>query len=88
MSAFNKCTLIERTIVQQINTALDNDVLANLIDDATGLLIGTVPDIMRELYDTYGIITPQALTTAKAKLEITTYNHLWEYPLLANDGYD
>jgi hypothetical protein len=75
MSAFNKCTLIERTIVQQINTALDDDVLADLIDDATGLLIGTVPDIMRELYDTYGTVTPQALTTAKAKLETTQYNH-------------
>jgi hypothetical protein len=75
MSAFNKCTLIERTIVQQINTALDDDVLADLIDDATGLLVGTVPDIMQELYDTYGTVTPQALTTAKAKLEITTYNH-------------
>jgi hypothetical protein len=52
MSAFNKCTLIKRTIVQQINTALDNDVLADLIGNATGLLIGTVPDIMRELYVT------------------------------------
>jgi hypothetical protein len=58
MSAFNKCTLIKRTIVQQINTALDNEVLADLIDDATGLLIGTVPYIMRELYDIYGTVTP------------------------------
>jgi hypothetical protein len=75
MSAFNKCTLIERTIVQQINTALDDDVLADLIDDTTGLLIRTIPYIMRELYDTYGTVTPQALTTAKAKLEITAYEH-------------
>jgi hypothetical protein len=75
MSAFNKCTLIERTIVQQINTALDDDVLANLVNDAIGLLISTIPDIMRELYDTYGTVTPQALTTAKAKLEITAYEH-------------
>jgi hypothetical protein len=69
------CTLMERTIVQQINTALDDNVFANLIHDATGLLIGTVPDIMRELYDTCGTVKPQALTTAKAKLEITAYNH-------------
>jgi hypothetical protein len=47
MSAFNKCPLIKRTIIQQINTALDDDVLADLIDDATGLLIGTIPYIMR-----------------------------------------
>jgi hypothetical protein len=76
MSAFNKCTLIKRTIVQQINTALDNNVLADLIDDTTGLLIGTmIPYIMQELYDTYGTVTPQALTTAKAKVEITAYEH-------------
>jgi hypothetical protein len=75
MDAFNTCNLIERTIVQQINTALDDDVLADLIDDATGLLIGTVPEIMRELYDTYGTVTPQALTSAKAKLETTSYDH-------------
>jgi hypothetical protein len=75
MSAFNKCTLIKRTIVQQINTALDDNVLADLINDATGLLIGTIPYIMREFYDRYGTVTPQALTTGKAKLEITAYEH-------------
>jgi hypothetical protein len=75
MSAFKKCTLIKGTIVQQINTALDDDVLADLIDYATGLLIGTVPNIMRELYDTYSTVMLQALTAAKAKLEITAYDH-------------
>jgi hypothetical protein len=30
---------------------------------------------MQELFDTYEVITPQSLTTAKAKLETTTYNH-------------
>jgi hypothetical protein len=30
---------------------------------------------MRELYDIYGTVTPQALTTAQAELEITTYDH-------------
>jgi hypothetical protein len=59
MSAFNKCTLIKRTIIQQINTALDDGVVADLIDDATGLLIGTIPYRMQELYDTYGTVTPQ-----------------------------
>ncbi len=75
LRAFDKCTQIERAITQQINTALDADVLSDLIDDATGLLVGTVPAIMRDLYDTYGTVPPQALTPAQAKLEITTYNH-------------
>jgi hypothetical protein len=35
---FHTCNLVERTIVQQINTALDDDCLADLINDETGLL--------------------------------------------------
>jgi hypothetical protein len=75
MNTFKACNLIERTIIQQINTAIDEDCLADLIDDDTGLLEGTVPQIMQELFDTYGSITPQTLATAKAKLEATPYNH-------------
>jgi hypothetical protein len=75
MDIFKSCNLIERTIVQQINTALDEDVLADLIDDETGLLTGTVPEILQSLFDAYGAITPQSLAAAKAKLETTPYNH-------------
>ena len=59
MIAFNDCNIIEGTIVQQINTELENDFLADLIDNATGLLAETIPEIMAEVYDTYGTITPQ-----------------------------
>jgi hypothetical protein len=72
---FQACNLIERTIVQQINTALDQDCLADLIDDDTGLLEGTVPEILQTLFDTYGDITPQSLAAAKSKVESITYNH-------------
>jgi hypothetical protein len=74
-AAFQACNLIERTIIQQINTALDPDCLANLIDDETGLLEGTIPAILQSLFDTYGDITPQSLAAAKTKVEATTYNH-------------
>ena len=47
--SFNDCNIIEQTTVHQINTAMDNDVLSDLIDDSTGLLIGTIPEIMGEL---------------------------------------
>jgi hypothetical protein len=63
LTAFQACSLIERTIIQQINT------------DETGLLDGTVPQILQNLFDTYGAITPQTLAAAKAKVEATTYNH-------------
>ena len=75
MIAFNDCNIIKQTIVQQINTALENDVLSNLINDSTGLLVGTIPEIMTKLYDTYGTVTPQSLTAAKSKLETTNYDH-------------
>jgi hypothetical protein len=75
LAAFNACNLIERTIVQQINTALDEDCLADLIDDDTGLLEGTIPEIIQTLFDTYGAITPQSLAAAKAKVEALSYNH-------------
>ena len=45
------CNLIERTIIQQINTAVNQDCLTDLIDDDTGLLEGTVLQIMKELFD-------------------------------------
>jgi hypothetical protein len=75
LAAFNACNLIERTIVQQINTALDDGCLANLIDNDTGLLEGTIPHIIQTLFDTYGAITPQSLAAKKAKVEALSYNH-------------
>jgi hypothetical protein len=73
--SFNACNLIEQTIVQQINTALDEDCLTDLINDDTGLLEGTIPKIIQTLFDTYGSITPQSLAAAKAKVEAVIYNH-------------
>ena len=72
---FKMCNQIERTIIQQINTAADPDCLVDLTNDDTGLLEGTVPLIMKQLLETYGAIPPQTLTAAKATLESTTYNH-------------
>jgi hypothetical protein len=74
LAAFNACNLIERIIVQQINTALDDDCLADLINDNTGLLEGTIPHIIQTLFDTYGAITPQLLAAEKAKVEALSYN--------------
>jgi hypothetical protein len=75
LATFNACNLIKRTIVQQINTALDDDCLADLIDNDTGLLEGTIPHIIQTLFDTYGAITPQSLVAEKAKVEALSYNH-------------
>ena len=34
-----------------------------------------VPQVIQDLFDTYGAITPQSLTTTKTKLETITYEH-------------
>jgi uncharacterized membrane protein YgcG len=75
LQTFNACNQIERTIIQQINTALDDDCLADLINDETGLIQGTVPEIFVNLYRTFGAITPQVLSDAKATLIATVYDH-------------
>jgi hypothetical protein len=75
LKMFQQCNLIERTIIQQINTAIDDDCLADMIDDETGLLTGTIPEIFEELYTSFGSITPQSLAVAKTKLETTNYDH-------------
>ena len=74
-NTFNACNQVERAIIQQINTALDEDCLADLINEDTGLIQGTVPDIFADLYRTFGVITPQALAQAKTDLEAIVYDH-------------
>ena len=44
---------------------------ATIIHEDTGHLKETVLETLRELFDTYGAITPQLLTAAKAELEAT-----------------
>jgi hypothetical protein len=77
LEAFKICNLLERTNIQQINTAVDPDCLSDLIDNKTGLLEGPVHLIMTQLFETYrtSAITPKTLTSAKAAIEMTTYNH-------------
>jgi hypothetical protein len=71
---FTACQLIERTIVQQISTAINSECLTD-VTDSIGSLQGTVPEILQSLFDTYGAITPQSLTATKTQVESTTYDH-------------
>ena len=66
---------IEQTIFHQINTALDADVFVNHIDNQTGLIAGTVPKMIQNLYNTYGMIKQQVLAKEKSNLGALTYNH-------------
>jgi hypothetical protein len=72
---YNLCNQVERSIIQLINSSIDTDCLADLYDEETGLLTGTIPEILQNLFNTYGNITPQALAAAKMKVEATVYDH-------------
>jgi hypothetical protein len=53
---------VQRTTIQWINTAVNKECLADLIDDNTGLLESKIPEILQELFCTWGHITPQSVT--------------------------
>ena len=38
------------TIIHKINAAIDNECLYNLIDEETGLLQSTAPDILENIF--------------------------------------
>jgi hypothetical protein len=75
LNQFQMCNLVERTIRQQINTAVPANCLAYMIDEETGFLGGTVPQIIQRLFDTYGAITPAALSVARNDVEKLKYDH-------------
>ena len=75
IGTFNLCNLVEFTIIQKNNAAVDYECLADLIYDETGLLTGTIPDILASLFKTYGNITAQTLTAKQYMVESIPYNH-------------
>ena len=75
IGTFNLYNLVELTIIQQINASAYPKCLADLINDKTGLLICTIPDILTSLFKTYGKIMEQAISAKKSKFESIPYNH-------------
>ena len=55
LKAFNECNLLERTLIQQIKEAIENDYMEGYVDEDTGLVRGTVPEIMTYLLRHTGI---------------------------------
>ena len=81
---FNLFNLVELTIIHQINTALDSECLADLIYNETGLLTGTIPEILTSLFEKYGDITAQTLAaknTQAKKFPAITPNHFQPYSM-------
>ena len=75
IGTFNLCSLVQHTIIHQINAAVDSEYLADLINDETSLLTGTIPKIIASLFKTYVDITAKKIAAKKCTVESIPYNH-------------
>ena len=66
---FNLCNLFKRTVIQQINAAVDNEYLVDLINPDTCIITGTVSTILHTLFVSYGDITAQSLAQKKVYIK-------------------
>ena len=74
LKAFNECNLLERTLIQQIKEAIENDYMEGYVDEDTGLVRGTVPEIMTYLFATYGHISPTTLNEKREEILNMAYD--------------
>ena len=49
---FKECNLLEKTLIQQLKEAIHPDYLEALTDDDTGIITGTIPEVMQYLFET------------------------------------
>ena len=75
VATFHEVTHIERTLLNQIGEALNDTVLAAKINDDTGVVEGTVVEIVQYLFQEFGNITDQQLAEAKNKVMQHKYVH-------------
>ena len=59
--AFNDCSLLECTQIEQVKEAIENDYIEGYVDEDTGLVRGTVPERMTYLSDISWHISPTTL---------------------------
>ena len=74
MQLFREVNAVERAIIQQIVTAIDEIYLEALYDPITNSISITIPKILSFLFDTYGMVSPKDLSKMKIKIEGMTYD--------------
>ena len=63
---------VERTLIQQIVAAVDQQILKALRDPVTNKITCTIPEILTHLFNTYGHVTPAKLYKLKQNIETMT----------------
>ena len=74
MQSFRETNAVERSIIQQIITALETKYLKAIISKLTGNITKTIPQILAHLFDTYGDMTPKQLPLLKYNVETTAFD--------------
>ena len=70
---FREDTSVELALIQQIVAAIEPKYLRALRDSMTYQFSKTIPEIFTYLFDTYGDITTEDLTTFRTRLELLRY---------------
>ena len=67
--------MLERTLIQQIKEAVKPDYLEGQVNEETGLVKGTIPEVMSFLFETYGNISPTVLNETREEILSMTYDN-------------
>ena len=69
MLTYRESIAVNRILIQQIVSAMDENFLKALRDRHTNRIILDITDILIYLFDTYGDISPQELAMLREKIE-------------------
>jgi len=75
VATYHQTILIEKTILNQFQEALNDSVLMPLLHDDTGTIKSSIPEVFKYLFDTYGNITDQMIHEERATLVQHQYIH-------------
>ena len=73
MRLFREANAVERALIQQIVSAIDDKFLRAIRDKNTNSLIGTIPQVFDHLFSNYGHVTRQELSELKKQVEDFSY---------------
>ena len=75
VASYHQINFIEKIILNQIQEALDDSVLMPLVNDDTGTIKSSIPEVFKYLFDTYGNITDQIINEERPTLLQHQYMH-------------
>ena len=84
LNEYVQCTQIEAQLKQFIIEAITTDYLNSLRDPTTSKLVGSIPDIMQNLFQTYAKITPAKYQEKQKETTEYEYNASTPIDLLFN----